>query len=104
MRTHISFNHLEQATHASLDNQIRVLASRHIHQYVQRFDQETVELRINLDKTGDRDFYSVRIQLVLPGATLPVTEEGFDLGRLLNLAFDQLEREVAHHMSRSQNG
>lgn len=100
MKTQISFHNLEQATHAGLETTIGALAARHLEQYLQRFADDLVELRVNVDKTGDRDFYNLSLHLSLPGTVLPAKEEGFDLGVLLNRAFEHLGRELSHHVSR----
>jgi len=100
MQTQISYHNLEQASHAGLETTIAALAARHLDQYLPRFDAGLVELRVNLDKPGDRDFYKVSLQLSVPGTVLPAKEEGFDLGVLLNRAFEHLGRELSHHVSR----
>lgn len=100
MKTQISFHNLEQATHAGLETTIGALAARHLEQYLQRFAPDLVELRVNVDKTGDRDFYNLSLQLTIPGTVLPAKEQGFDLGVLLNRAFEHLGRELSHHVSR----
>jgi ribosomal subunit interface protein len=100
MKTQISFHNIEQVSHESLEKIIHELSKRHIEKYLARFDSDTVELHVHLERSNRRAYYQVRAQLMVPGATLTSREEGWDVVPALRKAFDELERELLQHKER----
>lgn len=97
MKTQVSFQNIQPASHASLESTIGELAARRLERQLKRFDPATVELHVQLEKRSHRDLYHAGVRLALPGATLASSEEGPDLMVALRKAFDDIERELQKH-------
>jgi ribosomal subunit interface protein len=100
MKTQIVFHNLEQESHQSLERIVHELAKRHLEKYMAGVDPDTVTLHVHLEKSNRRNYYQVKADLNLPGATLTSREEGWDLMPALRKSFDELERELRQHKER----
>jgi RNA polymerase sigma factor (sigma-70 family) len=100
MKTQISFHNIEKASQGGLEASILVLAKRHVERYLSRFEPDTVELHVHVEKSRHRDYFHVSMRLNVPGATLAAREEGRDPMAALRESFDEVERELLRQLAR----
>ena len=58
------------------------------------FDDDTISLEVTFEKQARREEYYVSLTLSVPKKKLRSKDEGFDAFNAMNLAFDELLREV----------
>lgn len=58
------------------------------------FDDDTISLEVTFEKQARREEYYVSLTLSVPKKKLRAKDEGFDAFNAMNLAFDELLREV----------
>ena len=58
------------------------------------FDEDTISLHVTFERHARREEYYASLTLNLPRRTLRAKDTGFDLFNAVNLAFDEILREV----------
>jgi len=88
---HIFYKNLQPDTHVE-----RILEKKikKVERLLPTFSDDAVKLEISFEKNAKKEEYYTSLTLLLPRKSLRAKEKGFDTLNSMNLAFDELLREI----------
>ncbi|MBI4714354.1 MAG: HPF/RaiA family ribosome-associated protein [Nitrospirae bacterium] len=88
---HVTYKNMEPMTQVEPILEEKILK---IETLLPTFDEDTVSLQVTFERQARREEYYASLTLTLPRGTLRAKDQGFDPLHAMNLAFDEMLREV----------
>ena len=99
MKTSISYRNVAKLSRPELGDLIGRLTERRLKPHLSHFPPGLVRLRATLERSRHRSLHRVRLQLVLPGATLACGNDSAEPEKAIELSVTELERQLERHVA-----
>src|SRR5579859_4415531 len=99
MKTAISYRNVAKLSRPELENLVGRLTEGRLRPHLSHLPTGLVRLQATLERSRRRSLYRVRLQLVLPGATLACGNDSPELAMAIELSFAELERQLERHVA-----